>query len=1309
MTSRDSDRVPSTFLSPATRWFALAAIVLAVLLAATGCIIIREAPEGPDVGASGADTGTADAGTADAGADAGDGGGMIGKPSPTELSPGGAFRAPESGVTLSAGPEALAETVSVQAERVEPPAEPLPSLYRRVVEPVRVAASGNVGGNPERPLLLGIPIPSGVDLEKLALAVRRPGEHFSKGSRQGYEWDILRGYVDPDSGMFYAPIPRLWEAGLVYTIVESPYHEATPLKEVLVEESEDGDESTRRQKLELISEVRVVCEAFDLQSSVAPATTPCSQALRDRISSLTLELMLETRDLGYRPPNIERDVDIGYVNGVPSVLEVKETVTVYAQKYHDETVDEQESVSDARAGELAEYSDGVPMAECESTCSSSTFDDEDLEGCTVDTANDRVTCSYTQKIGGCTSGGGLNGRMSWGGKMTVCIRQDECDRRFRCEAGSSRCEPCDDPSTGCSYSRSCSEDADCAVGYRCASGSCTSACSSDADCEPGYACDSGSGRCQGWCGLSQTRSGTVRHELMHAIQTGYTTKMPVWLMESTAEVSSHTEDTMLPDIARGFRKVGYPLALFDNSKPNGTAARWRFAPHGAAAYRAQDFWEYVGLTRNRGLALFEAIYAKMLAEKPGSWGNAYPLIDEALDTSLGMSTSLGDLYWAWVKNQVVEHKVEGWRRPLGQACSFREKRVLEQGIQAVDYTQGADLDVRLPDDGHWWRTCWDNPNDDSSSAKCWDQAKNSDDEYVEADGWSCSGGYCKPASSCSSAGDCDEDFTCSGGACVRETGERKLEPLTSTALKLTLKGGARDYNALVFVRNPDQSTPQLKRKVYEADEAGTNGCQTRGDLTDPAHEVTVPAGQDKTVYVLVSNTSLDTSYPVEVSVVTRREIDITKPTTGLTYKSSDEPTGIFSDSVEFVAETRGFEQPDSQVEISWGYQAGASGALYAMGKTGPGESLVYDELPCAETLIIKAIAFDGPNFRSEDSIELKCTYGALVVRATRDLTGNVRKDGFAEGMPTGTNTGELIVGDRMVGGRERVYEALISFDLADLPQGVSDVMYGELFLWEDERNPRTNRPALGSLRIWPVTYGSSLEGADFGAAPLGMNKSGFSYGSVALSDLRQDQHLERVSDSARYFVEQGLSRAQFRLAFSRETDSDGQDDYVAFHASRINTLLWPYLRIEYQMSTDPCCGRVDDASMLPGVCANTSAAQCTCNNDPTGFCCNPSDPNAFSNPVWTRSCVEIYQQTCQADTGCHVNECTDGIDNDGDGWTDYPQDPQCNNQADPSESNLGGGFLQKTDCADGKDNDGDGKIDAADSGCRNGADDDETG
>ena len=61
--------------------------------------------------------------------------------------------------------------------------------------------------------------------------------------------------------------------------------------------------------------------------------------------------------------------------------------------------------------------------------------------------------------------------------------------------------------------------------------------------------------------------------------------------------------------------------------------------------------------------------------------------------------------------------------------------------------------------------------------------------------------------------------------------------------------------------------------------------------------------------------------------------------------------------------------------------------------------------------------------------------------------------------------------------------------------------------------------------------------------------------------------------------------------------------------------------------------------------------------------------------------------------------CADGIDNDGDGLVDHPEDPGCRSIADENERK--GKTRRGRACSDGIDNDGDGLADfPADSGCR---------
>jgi hypothetical protein len=69
------------------------------------------------------------------------------------------------------------------------------------------------------------------------------------------------------------------------------------------------------------------------------------------------------------------------------------------------------------------------------------------------------------------------------------------------------------------------------------------------------------------------------------------------------------------------------------------------------------------------------------------------------------------------------------------------------------------------------------------------------------------------------------------------------------------------------------------------------------------------------------------------------------------------------------------------------------------------------------------------------------------------------------------------------------------------------------------------------------------------------------------------------------------------------------------------------------------------------------------------------------------------------ETSAPQPECSDGLDNDGDGRIDHPADRQCESPSDPSE---------RSQCDDDLDNDGDGDVDYPDDpGCQSARDNSE--
>ena len=142
---------------------------------------------------------------------------------------------------------------------------------------------------------------------------------------------------------------------------------------------------------------------------------------------------------------------------------------------------------------------------------------------------------------------------------------------------------------------------------------------------------------------------------------------------------------------------------------------------------------------------------------------------------------------------------------------------------------------------------------------------------------------------------------------------------------------------------------------------------------------------------------------------------------------------------------------------------------------------------------------------------------------------------------------------------------------------------------------------------------------------------------------------------------------------------------AGFGSGSFNTLE---LRSIGSASAQPVA--VDDISLVP-VASAPPACRDGIDNDGDGLSDYPADPG----------CVD-------ADDNDESNPppaaCEDGVDNDGDGLTDYPADPGCSSAGDDDEYNA-----PEAACNDGVDNDGDGKIDfPADPGCGSADDSDET-
>jgi len=135
--------------------------------------------------------------------------------------------------------------------------------------------------------------------------------------------------------------------------------------------------------------------------------------------------------------------------------------------------------------------------------------------------------------------------------------------------------------------------------------------------------------------------------------------------------------------------------------------------------------------------------------------------------------------------------------------------------------------------------------------------------------------------------------------------------------------------------------------------------------------------------------------------------------------------------------------------------------------------------------------------------------------------------------------------------------------------------------------------------------------------------------------------------------------------------------------------------IKFDCTTVDSCVTTD---YIP-LAYRTTPAQCSdgIDNDGDGLIDFPSDPGCTSGGD--------NDETNGGGGGGTPAQCSDGIDNDGDGLIDFPLDPGCTDVDDDSESNV---ISVSYQCSDGIDNDGDGKIDLLDPGCASATDNDET-
>ena len=180
---------------------------------------------------------------------------------------------------------------------------------------------------------------------------------------------------------------------------------------------------------------------------------------------------------------------------------------------------------------------------------------------------------------------------------------------------------------------------------------------------------------------------------------------------------------------------------------------------------------------------------------------------------------------------------------------------------------------------------------------------------------------------------------------------------------------------------------------------------------------------------------------------------------------------------------------------------------------------------------------------------------------TITLTSEGALDGYRLNDGTGSSAQDILVGNgemvNPVG--ELVARGFMSFDLSDIPAGAA-IESAELRFYQKEIEGSPYEK-LGNLVLEHVDYGAILGDSAYNTPALDTAVLDIETSPGAWYILSDPTIVAWVQSS----LETGISRQQFRLQFSQETDGDGQEDWIAFQSggSILGSRQAPQLTITY--------------------------------------------------------------------------------------------------------------------------------------------------
>ncbi|GAB4204615.1 MAG: hypothetical protein OHK0022_29950 [Roseiflexaceae bacterium] len=220
-----------------------------------------------------------------------------------DLLPEGSVVVGVNGVALGAAPQAVTLAVTPTITVAPTLTAALPSAYLPIGQPYTLTVASDqplqsTGGD----FLLGLPVPSGVPTDSLALAVYLP-----RFGDQAAQWELNYGQYSPSSGLFVADLPFINRTGIQVTLVAN--RTFAPIQPLLY--TEQSNESYRSAGLMSLAnaplaavDLRRIAIVTDDPNAANPTTTPLS--LRQAYYNGVKELVKRFRVYGFDNPAIRQ-------------------------------------------------------------------------------------------------------------------------------------------------------------------------------------------------------------------------------------------------------------------------------------------------------------------------------------------------------------------------------------------------------------------------------------------------------------------------------------------------------------------------------------------------------------------------------------------------------------------------------------------------------------------------------------------------------------------------------------------------------------------------------------------------------------------------------------------------------------------------------------------------------------------------------------------------------------------------------------------------------------------------------------------